>query len=100
MSQQSAFAKTKTQISCAVTAQLSDQHLCFRFSYSTMLFLVKPEISSFLTSSVTDCIDHFESDLVENPEDQLFYVRAQICNIPFPGKQRCVYGCPRPRLAP
>ena len=39
-----AYAKTKTQISCAVTA---DQHLCFRYPDSKILQLPKYEISSF-----------------------------------------------------
>ena len=37
-----AYAKTKAQISCAVT----DQHLCFRYSDSRILLLIIAEIPS------------------------------------------------------
>ena len=42
-----AYAKTKTQISCA-----DDQHLCFRYMDSTIPLLSKSEMSSLLPSSV------------------------------------------------
>ena len=38
------YAKTKTKISCAVTA--ADQRLCFRYTDSAILLLTKSEISS------------------------------------------------------
>ena len=49
--------KTKTQISCAVTAQLisncaADQCLCFRYMDSTIPLLSKSEISSPQPASV------------------------------------------------
>ena len=47
-----AFAKTKGQISCAVTVQLADQRLCFHYIDSTIPLLPKSKISSLLPSSV------------------------------------------------
>ena len=44
-------AKTKPQISCAVTAQV-DQRLCFRYIDTTIPLLYKSEIKSFKPSSV------------------------------------------------
>ena len=49
--QQSAYAKPKAQISCAVTA--SDQRLCFCYSDSIIPLPLKSEISSFWPSPVT-----------------------------------------------
>ena len=40
-----AYAKTKTQISCAAT-RTADQRLCFRYTNSTFPLLIKSEISS------------------------------------------------------
>ena len=45
-----AYAKTKAQISCAVTAQLIS--LCFHYVNSTIHLLPKYEMSSLLPSSV------------------------------------------------
>ena len=49
-----AYAKTKTQISFAVTAchREADQRLCFRFTDSTIPLLPKTETSSFQPSSM------------------------------------------------
>ena len=41
-----AYAKTKTQISCAITAQLADKRLSFRYTDSAIPILAKSEISS------------------------------------------------------
>ena len=54
----SAYAKTKTQISCAVTAQLMSR-LCFHCMDSATPLLLVSGISSFCLSSVTaqpDCV--------------------------------------------
>ena len=42
-----AYAKTKAQISFAVTFREADQRLCFRYTDSTNSLLLKSKISSF-----------------------------------------------------
>ena len=47
-----AYAKTKAQVSCAVTAQLISAHDCFRCTDSAIPYFLKSEISNFYPSSV------------------------------------------------
>ena len=71
--QQSAYAKTKTQISCAVTAQLIS-------TFATQI--VNPSsthIQNFkLLTFVCDYTDRFVSDLAGKLEDRFSVVTAQM----------------------
>ena len=77
-----AFAKTKAQISSAVTAQLitvqlnsnhtADQRHCFCYVDSTIPILPKLEIN------FCGCTARFVSDLVGNPEDRFSCDTAHI----------------------
>ena len=62
-----AYAKTKAQISCAVTAQLISD-----FAFATRIANFK--VLAFLC----DCTDRFMLDLVVKPEDHFSRVTAQI----------------------
>ena len=62
-----AYAKTKAQISCAVTA------LLISYMDSTILLLPKSEILAIFCS----CTGRFVSDLVRNPEDRFSRVMPQ-----------------------
>ena len=75
-----AYAKTKAQISCAVTAQLilcsnctADQGLCFRYTARTIPLLLKSK-SCFQPTTVQIPL----SDLVGNPDDRFSCVAARI----------------------
>ena len=65
-----AYAKTKTQISYAVTA--ADQHLCFRNINSTIPLHSKSE--NFQPLAIfCGCTAWFMSDLVKNPENRCLF---------------------------
>ena len=55
----------------------ADQHLCFRYTDSTIPLLHKSKISSHYASSVA-VQQLFVSDLVGNPEDRFSHNEAQI----------------------
>ena len=62
----------------------ADQCLCFLNSNtcSTILLLLKSEISSFEQAFFCDCTDWFVSNLVRDPEDQFSHVRAYMFSKP------------------
>ena len=62
-----AYAKTKLQISCAISNCTADERLCFRFKEITVPLLAKSKISSIYLSSV--CSGRFVSGLIGTPED-------------------------------
>ena len=68
-----ADAKTKTQISCAVTAKLISQRLSFHYTDSTILFEIFKLLAHFC-----GCTDPFMSHLVGNTEDRFSRVAAPI----------------------
>ena len=55
----------------------ADQRFCFRYTDSTISFLLKSKISKFL-ACFCDCAGLFVSDLVGNPEDRFSRVAAHI----------------------
>ena len=59
-----AYAKTKAQISCAVTVQ----RLCFRYIDSSILLLSKSKISCLDLAMFGGCTARFVSDMVGIPE--------------------------------
>ena len=60
------YAKTKTQISCAVTAQLISAFV-FATQIVQYLFLLNQDFKPF--AYFCDCKALFRSDLMGNPED-------------------------------
>ena len=70
------YAKYKTQISCAVTAQLISG-FCFRYTDSTIPLL--SEFKNFKPLAIySDCTARFVSDLVGNPEDRFSHNEVHI----------------------
>ena len=65
----------------------ADQHLCFRYTDSTIPLLSKSKISSLLPSSVTTA--RFVWDLVGNPEDRFFHNETCIM-LAIPGENLCL----------
>ena len=57
---------------------LADQHLCFRYTDSTipLLSILNPKFQA--SSHFCDCTAWFVSDLVENPKDRFSHNEAQI----------------------
>ena len=72
-----AYAKTKTQISCAVTAQLISAFVFATQIVSTIPLLPKFKISKPL-AILSNCAARFMSDLDGNPEDRFSHVEAHI----------------------
>ena len=69
-----AYAKTKAQISFAVTAKLINAFV-FAAGIVHFLFFLNPK---FQATSFCDCTGQFVSGLVGNPEDQISRVVDQI----------------------
>ena len=67
-----AYAKTKAQISCAVTAKLISAFV-FATRIVQPLFCLNPASSFFC-----DCTDRFVSDMVGNPENRFSRVAAHL----------------------
>ena len=67
-----AYAKTKAQISCAVTAQLISAFV-FATRIVIFLFYLNPKFSSF------SCKGRFVSDLFGNPQDQFSHAHSSGC---------------------
>ena len=70
-----AYAKTKAQISCAVTAQLISG-LVFAIRMVTFLFFQSPKFQA--SSLFLRLTDWLMSDLVGNPEDRFSRIAAQM----------------------
>ena len=68
-----AYAKTKQQISCAVTAQLISAFV-FATRIVQFLFFLNQKLKLHMFYG---CTDRFVSELVGNPEDRLSRVEAQ-----------------------
>ena len=69
------YAKTKAQISCAVTAQLISAFV-FATRIVQLLFYLYRKLQDSCVY-LCDCTDWFVSDLVGNPDDQFSRVAAK-----------------------
>ena len=70
-----AYAKTKAQISCAVTAKLISAFV-FATRIVQPLFCLNPKFQA--SSFFCDCTDRFVSDKVGNPENRFSRVAAHL----------------------
>ena len=73
-----AYAKTKAQISCAVTAQLI-RAFVFATHIVPFLFYLYPNFMILAFFSV--CISKFVSDLVGNPKDLFSCIEDQVITV-------------------
>ena len=86
-----AYAKTKTQISFAVTAKLISAFV-FATRIVQSLFFLSPKFQRL--AIFCGCTARFVSDLVGNPEDRFSHNEAQITQ----GRQYRKLGGPRGRV--